>query len=163
MAQRPCRLPAAATDRAADHRRRRALSRHQNPRPRVIRLLEVLLHGGTHVGGWTAKQIHQAVLTTFHLSERTYGLNQLRYDLRKLKGHGLLERDGSRYAYRLTSKGVQVALLFLFFHKRLGGPLANSRFHHRPDPQYRPHSRLELAYHRADKAIENVVRLLAAA
>jgi hypothetical protein len=131
--------------------------------PRVIRLLEVLLHGGTHVGGWTAKQIHQAVLTTFHLSERTYGLNQLRYDLRKLKGHGLLERDGSRYAYHLTSKGVQLALLFLFFHKRLCGPLANSRFHHRPDPQYRPHSRLELAYHRADKAIENVVRLLAAA
>src|SRR5438128_4373838 len=27
--------------------------------PRVIRLLEVLLHGGSHVGGWTAKQIHQ--------------------------------------------------------------------------------------------------------
>jgi hypothetical protein len=130
---------------------------------RVIRLLEVLLHGGTHVGGWTAKQIHQAVLTTFHLSERAYGLNQLRYDLRKLKGHGLLERDGSRYAYRLTSKGIQVALLFLFFHKRLCGPLANSRFHHRPDPQHRPNSRLEAAYHRADKAIENVVHLLAAA
>src|SRR6202030_677891 len=27
--------------------------------------------------------------------------------------------DGSRYAYRLSPKGVQVALLFLFFHKRL--------------------------------------------
>jgi hypothetical protein len=130
---------------------------------RVIRLFEVLLHGGTHVGGWTAQQIHHAVLTTFHLSERAYGLNQLRYDLRKLKGHGLIERDGSRYAYRLTSKGVQVALLFLFFHKRLCGPLANSCFHHRPDPQHRPNSRLEAAYHRADKAIENVVQLLAAA
>ena len=129
---------------------------------RVIRLLEVLLHGGTHVGGWTAKQIHQAVLTTFHLSERAYGLNRLRYDLRKLKGHGLLERDGSRYAYRLTSKGVQIALLFLFFHKRLCGPLANSRFHHRPDPQHRPNSRLEAAYHRADNAIEHIVNLLAA-
>ena len=32
---------------------------------RMIRLLEVLLHGGNTVGGWTAKQIHQAVLTTF--------------------------------------------------------------------------------------------------
>ena len=91
------------------------------------------------------------------------GLNQLRYDLRKLKGHGLLERDGSRYAYRLTSKGVQVALLFLFFHKRLCGPLANSCFHRRPDPQNRPDSRLEAAYHRADKAIQNIVDLLAAA
>src|SRR6267142_1841332 len=102
--------------------------------PRVIRLLEVLLHGGSHLGGWTAKQIHHAVLATFDLSDSAYGLNQLRYDLRKLKGHRLLQRDGSRYAYRLTPKGVQVALLFLFFHKRLCGPLANSRFHHRPDP-----------------------------
>jgi hypothetical protein len=131
--------------------------------PRIVRLFEVLLHGGPQIGGWTARQIHRAVLTTFDLSEKTYGLNQLRYDLRKLKGHGLIERDGSRYAYRLTQKGVQVALLFLFFHKRLCGPLANSRFHHRPDPQHRPSSRLEAAYHRADNAIQRVVDLLAAA
>ena len=130
---------------------------------RVIRLCEVLLHGGTHVGGWTANQIHQAVLTTFHLSDKGYGLNQLRYDLRKLRGHGLIERDGSRYAYRLTQKGVQVALLFLFFHKRLCGPLANSRFHHKPDAKHRPHSQLEAAYHRADKAINQIVGLLAVA
>jgi hypothetical protein len=130
---------------------------------RIIRLLEVLLHGGNTVGGWTAKQIHEAVLTTFHLSAKTYGLNQLRYDLRKLKGHGLLERDGRRYAYRLSGKGVQVALLFLFFHKRLCGPLANSRFHHKPDHAHRPNSKLEVAYHKADTAIQHIVDLLAAA
>ena len=130
--------------------------------PRVIRLLEILLHGGTHVGGWTSNQIHQAVLTTFHLSDKRYGLNQLRYDLRKLKGHGLLQRDGSRYAYRLTPKGVQVALLFLFFHKRLCGPLAHSRFNHRPVDHHRPASKLEAAYHRADTAIQHIVDLLAA-
>jgi hypothetical protein len=130
---------------------------------RVIRLLEVLLHGGTHVGGWTAKQIHGAVLTSFALSHRRYRLNQLRYDLRKLKGHGLLERDGSHYTYRLTTKGAEVALLFLFFHKRLCGPLANSRFHHQPHAEHRPDSQLEAAYHRADVAIQKVVDLLAAA
>ena len=102
------------------------------------------------------------MLTTFDLSDSTYRLNQLRYDLRKLKGHGLLQRDGSRYAYRLTPKGVQVALLFLFFHKRLCGPLANSRFHHRPDTHHKPASKLEAAYHRADKAIQQIVDLLAA-
>jgi hypothetical protein len=48
------------------------------------------LHGDTQLGGWTAKEIHQAVLTAFHLSDTAYGLNQLRYDLRKLNGHGLL-------------------------------------------------------------------------
>jgi hypothetical protein len=130
---------------------------------RLIRLLEVLLHGGNTVGGWTAKQIHEAVVTTFQLSPKTYGLNQLRYDLRKLKDHALLQRDGRRYAYRLTAKGVDVALLFLFFHKRLCGPLANSRFHHKPDPAHRPNSKLEAAYHKADKAIETIVNLLQAA
>jgi hypothetical protein len=130
---------------------------------RIIRLLEVLLHGGTHIGGWSTKQIHQALLASFHLSETAYGLNQLRYDLRKLKAHGLLQRDSSRYAYRLTAKGTQVALLFLFFHKRLCGPLANSLFHHRPDPAHQPNSKLEAAFHRADKAIQNIVDLLNAA
>ena len=130
---------------------------------RVIRLLEVLLHGGMTVGGWTAKQIHEAVLTTFDLPAKAYGLNQLRYDLRKLKSHGLLQRDGRRYAYRLTSKGVQVALLFVFFHKRLCGPIANSCFHHQPDPDHRPDSKLEAAYHKADRAIQQIVDLLAAA
>ena len=129
---------------------------------RVIRLLEVLLHGGTHAGGWTSRQIHDAVLTTCGLAGKAYGLNPLRYDLRKLKGHGLLERDGKHYRYRLSVKGLQVALLFLFFHKRLCGPLANSRFHHRPDAQHQPQSKLEAAYHKADQAIQHIVDLLAA-
>src|SRR3984957_7805325 len=80
---------------------------------RIIRLLEVLLHNGSTVGGWTAKQIHQAGLTAFQLSPKTSGLNQPRSGPPKLKGHGLLQRDGRHYAYRLTAKGVDVALLFL--------------------------------------------------
>src|SRR6476646_8483264 len=78
-----------------------AIPASRSTAPRVIRLLEVLLHGGSQVGGWTAKHIHHAVFTTFHLSDTTYRLNQLCYDLRKLKAHGLLQRDGSCYAYRL--------------------------------------------------------------
>jgi hypothetical protein len=52
--------------------------------------------------------------------------------------------------------------LFLFFHKRLCGPLANSRFHNQPDLAHRPNSGLDAAYHKADKAIETIVDLLAA-
>lgn len=72
---------------------------------RMIRLMEVLLHGATRLAGWRASRIHQAVLTTYALTPSRYGLNQLRYDLRKLRAHGLVERDGRRYAYRLTQKG----------------------------------------------------------
>ncbi|MEI9974550.1 MAG: hypothetical protein WDO73_22390 [Ignavibacteriota bacterium] len=90
---------------------------------RMLRLMEVLLHGGTQLNGWRSHDIHQAVLTTFALSATTYTRNQLRYDLRKLKPHGLLERIGRAYCYRLTDKGVKAALMFILFHKRVCGPL----------------------------------------
>jgi len=44
---------------------------------RMIRLMEVLLHAGTRISGWSTKQIHEAVLTTFSLSAKQYGLSQL--------------------------------------------------------------------------------------
>lgn len=130
---------------------------------RMIRLMEVLLHGGTAVGGWSARQIHDAILTAYGVAASRYGLNQLRYDLRKMKAHGLIERDGKRYAYRLTGKGAKVALTFVLFHKQLCGPLANSLFHHQPDRDARPNSKLETAYHKADASIRNIIQLLEAA
>ncbi len=122
--------------------------------------MQVLLHAGTTVGGWRASQLHDALVASFGLSAKGYGLAQLRYDLRKMRGHGLIQRDGTRYAYRLTNKGVKVALLFVLFHQRLYGPLANSLFHHRPNPQFQPDSKLEAALHKADTSIRNVIQLL---
>src|SRR5438552_10357787 len=110
---------------------------------RMIRLMEVLLHGGTAVGGWPARQLHDAILTAYGISASRYGLNQLRYDLRKMKAHGLIERDGKRYVYRLTGEGTKVALTFVLFHQRLCGPLANSLFHHQPTSPHRPNSKLQ--------------------
>jgi hypothetical protein len=127
---------------------------------RVIRLMQVLLHAGTTVGGWRAQQLHEVILTSFGLSDKRYGLNQLRYDLRKLRAHGLLERDGKRYAYRLTAKGVKVAMVFVLFHQRLCGPLANSLFNRRPNPRFQPDSKLEAAVHKADDSIQRVIELL---
>jgi hypothetical protein len=130
---------------------------------RMIRLMEVLLHGGTLVSGWRTRQIHDAILTTYRIDADRYGINQLSYDLRKLKAHGLLARDGKRYAYRLTEKGAKVALLFVLFHKQLCGPLANSLFHHQPAAAPRPNSKLETAFHKADHSIHNIIQLLEAA
>ncbi len=129
---------------------------------RLIRLMEVLLHGGTKIGGWRSAEMHQAILTTFGIQAKNYTLNQLRYDLRKMKAHGLLERHGRRYAYRLTDKGNKVAVLFILFHKRICGPLANSLFDRAPRPDLPPASKLELAYRKADQSIQHLLQLLAA-
>ncbi len=96
----------------------------------------------------------------FGLSAKRYGRNQLRYDLHKLRAHALLERDATHYAYRLTDKGVKVALIFVLFHQHPCGPLANSVFHHRPNPEFQPDSGLEAALHRADTSIRNIIQLL---
>ena len=67
-------------------------------------MLHSMLHSGTTVLGWRTTAIHQAILQSFGLTANSYSITQLRYDLRKLKAHGLLQRDGWRYAYRLTDK-----------------------------------------------------------
>src|ERR1700724_2404118 len=38
---------------------------------RMIRLMEVLLHGGTQLNGWRSAEIHQAILSTFGLAAGT--------------------------------------------------------------------------------------------
>jgi hypothetical protein len=129
---------------------------------RMIRLMEVLLHGGPQLAGWRTVHIWQSLQATFSLSPQQYTLNQLRYDLRKMKGHGLLERVGKQYAYRLTEKGARVAAMFVLFHKRICGPLANSLFDHQPTSAPKPSIKIETAYHRADTAIQNLVNLVAA-
>jgi hypothetical protein len=107
-------------------------------------------------------KIHEAILTAFGLSAEAYSLTQLRYDLRKMKAHGLLERLGRQYCYRLTEKGTRVAAIFVLFHKRVCGPLANTLFHHRPEESSKPRSKVETAYYKADVAIQKLVDLLAA-
>ena len=130
---------------------------------RMVRLMEVLLHAGTQITGWTMAHIHKVILTTYGLTPQTYSINQLRYDMRKMKAHGLIQRHGKWYSYRLTEKGMKVSLLFTLFHKRVCGPLANSLFQHRPNSKFQLNSQFEKTYHDADANIQKIIDLLHAA
>ena len=79
-----------------------------------------------------------------------------------MKAHGLLQREGRTYCYRLTEKGTKVAAMFVLFHKRVCGPLANTLFHHRPTRTTTLPAKIEVAYHQADAAIQRLVDLAAA-
>jgi len=129
---------------------------------RILRLMEVLLHGGSQLAGWRTADMHQAVCEAFSLTPEAYSITQLRYDVRKLRAHGLLDRIGRTYCYQLTTKGVKVAAMFVLFHKRVCGPVANTLFHHRPTKTATPPAKIEAAYHKADVAIQKLIDLLAA-
>src|SRR5439155_26935978 len=87
---------------------------------RMMRLLEVLLRrAGGGFGGWTAAEVRAALLDTFNIKPADYTLNAVRYDLRKLRAHGLLERVPHTYRYRLTVKGQKAATLLTLLRKRI--------------------------------------------
>ena len=51
-------------------------------------------------------------------------------------------------------------MMFVLCHQRLCGPLANSLFNRRPNPEFQPDSRLEAAMHKADDSIQKLIELL---
>lgn len=129
---------------------------------RMIRLMEILLHTSNQIQGFSTDAIYNRIITSYGLSGKQYSINQLRYDLRKMKARALIVRNGCHYTYRLTDKGIKVSLMFVLFHKRLCGPLANSLFRHRPRIVTSQQDKLEKAYHKADVSIQNIVNILAA-
>ena len=140
----------------SDHGRRGALP-VSNPRHTMVRLLEVLLHAAPKSAAGPPATSTRPAHHLRSLRPMPTASTDSRYDLRKLEGHALLERDGGRYAYHLTPKGVHVALSSCSSTSACADRSANTQFHHRPDPQHRPNSPLERAYHRADTAMQNVV------
>ena len=130
---------------------------------RLMRLLELLLQGaGGHFRKWTTAQVHRAVLEAYHLKPKDYTLTQLRYDLRKLRLHGLIERVPKSYAYHFTSKGSKLSILLVQLRKRIYGPLAFGLFRTRPNPEFIPDSRFEKAYLKVEKAMDETIALMAA-
>jgi len=76
---------------------------------RIIRLLEVLMHSSCHLGGINAAEIHQALREAHQLRPNHYTRNQLAYDLRKLRAHGMIQRPDNRYVYALSDYGRKAA------------------------------------------------------
>jgi hypothetical protein len=130
---------------------------------RLMRLLELLLQGaGGHFRKWTTARLHEAVLDAYALKPKDYTLTQLRYDVRKLRLHGLIERVPKSYAYRFTPKGTKLSILLTQLRKRIYGPLGFGLFRTRPNPDFSPDSRFEKAYLKVEKAMDDAIALLAA-
>jgi hypothetical protein len=130
---------------------------------RILRLLEVLLQGASgHLKRWTTAQLRQTVLEQCGLKQKDYTLNQIRYDLRKIRLHGLIERIPHTHAYRFTQRGQKLALLLIQLRKRIYGPIAFGTLRHRPNKDHMPDSTFERVYHKIDQAFDEAIQLLAA-
>jgi hypothetical protein len=127
---------------------------------RVIRLLDVLLHPGSFVADWTSRDALARLLARHRLAETAYRLTQLRYDLGKLRAHGLVERIGRSRRYRLTVRGLKLGVLLVQLRTRLLGPLATLATAPAPHPDSTNDSAVEAAFRQVDRAIDHLCTTL---
>jgi hypothetical protein len=123
---------------------------------RVIRLLDVLLHPGSFVADWTSRDVLARLLERHRLAETDYRLSQLRYDLGKLRAHGLVERIGRTRRYRLTAPGLKLGVTLVKLRTRLLGPLATLAAASTPPPDTATDSAVEVAFRQVDHAIDHL-------
>lgn len=131
--------------------------------PRLMRLMEVLLQKADgKLRSWTSAYLLETLRDQYGLKAGEYTINQLRYDLRKLRVHGLIERIKGTYFYQLTANGLKAALLLVQLRRRIFGPLAYGLIRHRPDKKLAPDSKFERAYHKVEQSIDQLIELMAA-
>lgn len=128
---------------------------------RTHRLLETLLHDHRSIGEWKSMALRERIMADFELPAESYSRNQIIYDLRKLRAHGIVEKLPGMNRYRLTDYGVKVALAFTVMRKRIYGPMHYSLFHHQPDPALETSSKLERLYRQLDLTVNDIQEYLA--
>ncbi len=68
---------------------------------------------------FTTAELYPHTLAALGLSAEQYSLASLRYDLRKLRVKGLVEKLPKSRRYRLSSQGYSICLLFLKLFERI--------------------------------------------
>lgn len=127
---------------------------------RLIRLLDVLLHTTGLLADWTTRDLHSRLLARHRLTESTYSLSQLRYDLRKLRAHNLAQRVGNTRRYRLTIDGVRTGALLVKLRHRLLGPILAEPVTPKAARSNNP-STVEAALRNIDRALDQLCDSLA--
>jgi hypothetical protein len=91
--------------------------------PRLLALWQALLSFVYLVGKGCFRTAELLAGVREALGRPEYSLTQLRYDLGKLRGKGLVERIKGSQDYRLSSEGYRVGVLYLKLYQRLYAPL----------------------------------------
>jgi hypothetical protein len=74
-------------------------------------------------GYFRTTDLHQTAAEALGQTTETYTLWQLRYDLAKLRGKGLVERIAGTQPYRLPPEGYRIAGLYLKLFHRIYAPV----------------------------------------
>ena len=93
--------------------------------PRLLAVLQALTCFALLAarGRFRTTDLHVTTAEALGKTTESYTLGQLRYDLAKLRGKGLVERVAGTQSYRLPSEGYRIAVLYLKLFHRIYAPL----------------------------------------
>lgn len=124
--------------------------------PRLLALLQAVLCFAYLVGKGSFRTKDLLPDVRLALDNPQFTLNQLRYDLGKLRGKGLVTRIAGSQAYQVSAEGYRIGILHLKLYQRLYAPLvAAIRAPEPGDTSLSNHrqTKLDRLYQRVDKAI----------
>jgi hypothetical protein len=129
--------------------------------PRLLAVLQALMNFMHLVGKGCFKTASLLADVRGALKNADYKLSQLRYDLGKLRGKGLVVRLKGSQNYQLTREGCSLAVLYLKLRQRLYGPMTAGIV----DPvrqdvalPYRRQGKSDRLYVALDKALDKLMR-----
>lgn len=92
---------------------------------RVLALMQMLCLFALSPTGFRHRDIRSSVAQLLGRALDDYGANQMTYDLRRLRLHGLIERVPRSHRYRITEVGARLAVLYLRIYARGFRPTAS--------------------------------------
>jgi hypothetical protein len=131
--------------------------------PRLLAVLQAILCFAYLVGKGCFRTRDLLVDVRKALSNPDYTLSQLRYDLSKLRGKGLVRRCPQTQAYQVSPEGYRIGFFYLKLYHKLYAPLTAALCE--PDPADNRvlnsrQGKLDRLYVKVDQAINTLVRHL---
>jgi hypothetical protein len=90
--------------------------------PRVMALMQALCQFVLPANGFRHRDLRPTVAALLGIDEDGYTANQMTYDLRRLRWHGLIERLPGTHRYRITESGARAAMLYSRLYTRAVRP-----------------------------------------
>jgi hypothetical protein len=131
-------------------------------RPRMIAVLKAVVALSSHPGGFSSGALAAKVRELTGWSEAEYGPRQAAYDLKKLRGKGLVERVGNSRRYQATEPGLRTIVVVGVVREQVLKPILAKACKPEPHPPLPPENRgpLENHYEAIHEEVRKLLRTL---
>lgn len=126
--------------------------------PRLYLVLSAVLQFAHLITGFRSKELRTYLQGRFGLSPDDYTAAQLRYDLLKLRGKGLVRKLSGSARYVLTAKGITQGTALLKLNECLNGSIGETLPGPRTVPS--PQTELQKGYRRVRAALQSLLGIV---